>query len=275
MSGPFVEIAGGHRLHLQDWGEGHTLLFLAGWAMDARGWGDTMLRLNRAGFRTVAYDRRGHGRSTDPGGYDYDTLADDLASVLAAIDAAEVTLIGHSGAGGEILRYLSRHGSSRVRNVVLAGATGPAMRACGPGTGGLPAAAVAPVLDRLVEDMPGWIADNIGPFAPGAGKAMLDWLSLMPLDASRRALVGFQQAILTTDLTADARAVAVPVTLIHGDADLSAPLDWTARRYAALIPGARLVVYPGAAHGLMVTHAARLAEDIAAACTPRSDSALP
>lgn len=267
MTSPFIEIGGGHRLHLRDWGEGHALLLLAGWAMDGRSWGDTMVRLNQHGFRTIAYDRRGHGRSSDPGGYDYDILAEDLSAVINALDVAEISLIGHSGAGGEILRYLSRHGSSRVRNVVLVGATGPAMTTAVPGSGGLPIEAVAPALAQLVEDMPAWIAENIGPFAPGAGKEMTTWLSLMPFNASRRALVDFQHAILTTDLTADAQSVDVPMTLIHGDHDQSAPIDWTARRYAEIVPKARLIVYPDAAHGLMVTHATMLADDIAAACT--------
>lgn len=266
MTGAYVEIADGHRLHLRDWGQGAPIVLLAGWAMDGRGWGETMARLNAAGFRTIAYDRRGHGGSTDPGCYGYDLQADDLAAVLDRLDLERVSLVAHSGAGGEAIRYLSRHGSARVRNLVLVGATGPAMLAPEAGAPGLPPEMVEPVVRRLVDDLPGWIEENVPPFAPGVAAVTRRWLEQMPLDTSRRALVDFQRAILTTDFTAEAQAIGVPVTLLHGDRDLSAPLDQTARRYAELIPGARLKVYPGAAHGLMITHAAELAQDIAGAC---------
>jgi non-heme chloroperoxidase len=266
MSAAFVSIGNGHQLYVRDWGDGEPVVLLAGWAMDSRGWGDTMVRLNAAGLRTVAYDRRGHGRSTDPGRCDYDTLASDLAAVLDKLALERAVLVGHSGAGGEILRYLSRHGSGRVKCIILVGATGPRMLASKDDPRGVPPEMVEPIVQRLVEDLSGWIAENIEPFAPSADAVTLRWLSSMPLDTSRRTLMQFQRAILTTDFTEEARAVKVPVTLIHGDNDLSAPVEWTAQRYIELMPRAQLVLYQGAAHGLMITHAARLAADIAAAC---------
>ncbi|MGB3538141.1 MAG: alpha/beta hydrolase [Mesorhizobium sp.] len=266
MSGPFVETAGGHQLYVHDWGTGDPVVLLAGWAMDSRGWGEVMVRLNETGLRTIACDRRGHGRSTDPGRYDYDALADDLAAVLDALSLEQATLVGHSGAGGEIIRYLTRHGSGRIKRVVLVGATGPCMMATTPDAPGAPPEMAERAIRQLVEDMPGWIAENIAPFAPGADETTLRWLSLMPLDTSRHALVDFQRAILTTDFTAEARSINVPVTLVHGDTDASAPVEWTAHRYAELIPHADLKIYEGAAHGLMITHAERLSDDIAAAC---------
>ncbi|MES2043683.1 MAG: alpha/beta hydrolase [Pseudomonadota bacterium] len=268
MTAPYVAIADGHRLYVRDWGRGRPVVLLAGWAMDGRCWGETMLRLNAAGLRTLACDRRGHGRSTDPGMYDYDVLADDLAAVLDGLDLRDAVLVGHSGAGGEIIRYLARHGAGRVGHVVLVGATGPAMIAPVPGAPGIDPGLVEPAIARIAGDMSGWIAENIAPFAPQADAVTMQWLSAMPLDASRRALVDFQRAILTTDFTAEARAIGVPVTLIHGDADVSAPIDLTARRYAALIPGAELLVYEGVAHGVMITHAARLAADIVRVALP-------
>jgi pimeloyl-ACP methyl ester carboxylesterase len=259
---PFVHIGDGHQLYIRDWGEGAPVVLLSGWAMDSRGWGDTMVRLNASGLRTIAYDRRGHGRSTDPGRYDYDVLADDLAAVLDALALEKAVLVGHSGSGGEIIRYLTRHGSGRIKHVVLVGATGPRMLAAKDNPLGIPSTMVEPIIQRLVEDLPGWIAENIKPFAPSARMEILNWLCTMPLDTSRRALIDFQRAILTTDFTEEAKAIAVPVTLIHGDADLSAPLEWTARRYMELIPQAQLSLYADGAHGLMITHAARLATDI-------------
>lgn len=266
MSGPFVETAGGHQLYVRDWGAGDPVVLLAGWAMDSRGWGEVMMRLNETGLRTIACDRRGHGRSTDPGRYDYDALADDLAAVLDNLGLEQATLVGHSGAGGEIIRYLTRHGSGRVKRVVLVGATGPCMTATTLDAPGAPPETAERAIRQLVEDMPGWIAENIAPFAPGADETTLRWLSSMPLDTSRRALVDFQRAILTTDFTAETQSIDVSVTLIHGGMDASAPIEWTAHRYAELIPHADLKIYEGAAHGLMITHAARLSADIAAAC---------
>jgi pimeloyl-ACP methyl ester carboxylesterase len=263
MTAPDIAIGGGHRLYLRDWGTGQPVVLLSGWGMDGRGWGETMVALDAAGFRTIAYDRRGHGRSTDPGRYDYDTLADDLAAVLDGLDLREAVLVGHSGAGGEIIRYLTRHGAARVARVVLVGATGPRMVAPAPGEPGIPAEMVEPGIARIVGDLSGWIAENIEAFAPQADADTMRWLATMVLDASRRALVDFQRAILTCDLTDEAAAIGVPVRIIHGDLDASAPLDLTARRYAALIPGAELLVYEGVAHGVMITHAARLAADIA------------
>lgn len=267
MTAPFVTIDDGHQLYVRDWGEGNAVVLLSGWAMDSRGWGDTMVRLNASGLRTIAYDRRGHGRSTDPGRYDYDVLADDLAAVLDKLALEGTVLVGHSGAAGEIIRYLTRHGSGRVKRIVLVGATGPRMLATPEDHRGIPPSMVKPAVQQLVEDLPGWIAENIELFAPGMDATTLRWLSAMPMDTSRRALVDFQRAILTTDFTDEVKALKAHITLIHGDKDLSAPLEWTARRYVELLPHAQLLLYAGAAHGLMITHAARLAADIAAACS--------
>ncbi|KMO12593.1 alpha/beta fold hydrolase [Methylobacterium indicum] len=265
MTAPFVEIADGHRLFLRDWGSGPPVLLLAGWGMDSRIWGDVMVALNAHGLRTIAYDRRGHGRSTDPGRADDEGLADDLARVVAALDLRRVTLVTHSGAAGEAIRYLARYGTERIARLVLVGATGPRMMADDGGPGLTPEMAAA-MRARLASDLPGWIEETIEPFAPGHRAALGAWMSGMVQDVSRRILLDVQDAILSVDLRPEAARLALPVTLIHGDRDASAPLDLTARAYARLIPGAELVVYAGAAHGLIVTHAARLAADIAGRC---------
>jgi pimeloyl-ACP methyl ester carboxylesterase len=262
-SAPFISVAGGHQLFVRNWGTGQPIVLLAGWGMDSRCWGETMIRLNRSGFRTIAYDRRGHGRSTDPGAYDYDSLSDDLAAVLDRLLLSDVILVGHSGAGGEIIRYLSRYGAGRVSRVVLVGAMGPCMISAAPGEPGMPREQIEIALERAGTDLASWIADNIVPFAPTADAVTSRWMESMPLDASRRAIVDFLRAILTTDLTKEARALTVPVTLIHGDADTSAPIELTACRYSQLIPRSRMQVYEGAAHGIMFTHAEQLAADIA------------
>ncbi|MEA2778830.1 MAG: hypothetical protein QOK29_374 [Rhodospirillaceae bacterium] len=263
MTAPFVEIADGHRLFVRDWGAGRPVVLLAGWAMDSSVWGETMAMLNASGLRTVAYDRRGHGRSTDPGTVDYDRLADDLAAILDALDLADVTLVAHSGASGEAIRYVTRHGASRLRRIVFVGATAPCMIAGPLNPDGLPREAVAAVMNQLAHDLSGWIDANAEPFAPGASRRMLDWLGAMVLGTSRRIMLDFQRIIAEVDLRAEAAALDLPVTIIHGDRDVSAPLALTARRYAELIPRAELLVYEGVAHGIMVTNAERLAGDIA------------
>ncbi|MFL5812098.1 MAG: alpha/beta fold hydrolase [Bdellovibrionia bacterium] len=259
---PFIEIADGHQLFVRDWGAGTPVVLLSGWAMDSRGWAETMIRITHAGFRAISMDRRGHGRSTDPGVISYDLLADDLATVIDRLGLDKIILVAHSGAGGEAIRYLSRYGSTRVARLVLVGATGPKMVAQSPGDPGIPKDLVELSVNQIAHDLESWLQENLAPFAPGADQATLDWLGTMARDSSRRLLVDFQRAILETDFVVEARKIDVPVRLIHGTEDVSAPIDLTARHYAKIIPNAELLVYEDAAHGLMITHAGRLAEDI-------------
>lgn len=235
--------------------------------MDSSIWGEVMLGLNSLGLRTIAYDRRGHGRSTDPGRVDYDALASDLDVVLETLDLKGAMLVTHSGAAGEAIRYLGRRQGERIERLVMVGATGPCMMAESPGAPGVPPEIASAMTHRIATDLAGWIEENIEPFAPGHRKALGDWMSAMVQSTSRRILLDFQAQILSSDFTGEASRLSLPVTIVHGDCDASAPVDLTARRYARLIPGAELVVYEGAAHGLMVTHAERLAADIAARTT--------
>lgn len=271
MTAPFVTVAGGHQLFVRDWGKGQPVVLLAGWGMDSRIWGETMVALGDAGLRTVAYDRRGHGRSTDFGPFDYDSLADDLAAVLDSLDLRNVILVAHSGAGGEAIRYVTRHGKDRLARIILVGATGPRMLA-GPGqSDGVTPAMLDGLTAQLATDLSGWIDENIAPFAPGASTRANDWMATMLLDCSRRAIVAFQREVVQVDLCTETVALDLPVAIIHGDQDVSAPIDLTARRYAAQIRDSELLVYEGVAHGVMVTHCARLVADIVA----RSDAGSP
>ncbi|WP_126976162.1 alpha/beta fold hydrolase [Frigidibacter oleivorans] len=261
MTPGFIPRAEGQGLFVRDWGSGPPALLLAGWGMDSRIWAETMLRLNAGGVRTVAYDRRGHGRSTDWGDFEYEALADDLAAVIEALDLRGVTLIAHSGASGEALRYLSRHGSDRVTRLVLVGATGPRVLA-DDGEPGVTREMLDALCSRLAFDLSGWIDENIEPFAPGTPARLNEWMASMVLDCSRRAIVEFQRSIGEADLTADAAALRLPVTIIHGTADVSAPIETSASVYAAIVPQAELLIYEGRAHGVMVTDAERLSADI-------------
>ncbi len=263
MTAPFVEIADGHRLFVRDWGRGAPVLLLAGWAMDSGLWAETMAGLNARGLRTIAYDRRGHGRSSDPGSVDFDALADDLAAVIRHIDLADLTVVAHSCAAGEVLRYASRHGGERIGRVVMVGAQGPYLPVGPDNERGLPPEAIETLMAELAGNLPAWLDANIGPFAPGADRRVLDRLIDGVFACSRRILLDLQHVIMAADMRAEAAALDLPVTLIHGDRDVSAPLELTGRRYAQLIRGADLMIYEGVAHGMMVTHAARLARDIA------------
>lgn len=260
----YVKAAEGHRLFVRDWGSGPPVLFLAGWAMTSDLWSEVMVALSDRGLRTIAYDRRGHGRSTDPGQVSYDLLADDFGAVLNALDLQGLTVVAHSGAAGEAIRYIARYGSERIARLILVGASGPCLLQRDDNPDGVPPEAVAELIRQTAQNIHAWIDENAEPFAPGASRRTLDWLGAMVLGCSRRIIVDFNRVIAEADFRAEVAALALPVTVIHGDRDASAPLDLTGRQFAALAPGADLIVYEGGAHGLMLTHSQRLADDIAA-----------
>jgi pimeloyl-ACP methyl ester carboxylesterase len=268
-----VRTRDGVDLFVRDWGEGHAgrpLVFLAGWTLASDTWAYQMAPLARRGFRCVAYDRRAHGRSSDPGrGFDFDTLADDLADVLAAFDLHDACVVAHSFASGEIVRYLSRHGGERVgRMLLLAPAAIPFLRRTPVNPLGLPDEAIAAHLAALEDDFPSWIEANSGPyFGAGGSRAVVDWTARTMTQASLLATVELARIQMNTDFHPELARIRVPTLVIHGDADASAPIDLTGRPAAAMIPGARLVVYQGAPHGLYFTHRQRLNEDIAAFAT--------
>ncbi|MGH6997154.1 MAG: alpha/beta fold hydrolase, partial [Phenylobacterium sp.] len=264
---PNVAARDGASLFVRDWGEGPPIVFLAGWSLSSEMWGYQMAPLSAAGFRCIAYDRRGHGRSQDPGrGYNYDTLADDLASVLEALDLQGVTLVAHSMAGGEAARYLSRHGKSgRVKRVLFLAPALPCIQQKPDNPAGVPAAMLEANLKAIAADFPGWLAANEAPFVtPATSQAMRDWLKAMMLQTSMKAVIDCNRAMTQADFRAELRAIDLPCLVIHGDKDASAPLEITGRPAAALLKHGALKVYPGAPHGLFVTHAELLGADIAA-----------
>lgn len=264
-----IRAADGVDLFCRDWipaipAGGGPVVFVAGWSMSSASWGYQMMALLRAGRRCIAWDRRGHGRSGDPGrGYDLDTLADDLAAVLDTLDLRGVTLVGHSMGCNEIVRYLSRHGSARVRRVALLGPMTPGIARGASNPDGVdPALLVAFRNEELLRDFPFWIEQNIEPFVPGAGPGIKAWLTAMALECSLQALHDCHLVVQRADMAAELRAIEVPVLLVAGERDVSSPLALTAARSAELIPGARLKVYPDAAHGMFVTHMAEVNADL-------------
>jgi pimeloyl-ACP methyl ester carboxylesterase len=260
-----VRTGDGVDLYYRDWGTGEPVLFVAGWSLPSDSWSYQMMALREQGYRVVAFDRRGHGRSTDPGrGYDFDTLAGDIAAVLEALDLSGVSLVGHSMGCNEVVRYLARHGSRRVKRVALLGTMTPYITRADDNPQGMdPAMFEFFRREQLMKDFPRWIDENMVPFVltetlPG----MKDWLRQMALGTSLHALYECNLALTTTDFRADLPRVDVPVLIIAGDLDASAPLDLTARPTASLLPHARLLVYPGAPHGMFLTHIERANADL-------------
>lgn len=253
-----IATSDGVQLFYRDWNPGgrDPVLFVAGWSMPSDSWGYQMMALARQGLRCLAFDRRGHGRSSDPGGgYDFDTLADDIAAVIEALDLRGVTLVGHSMGCNEIVRYLSRHGSACIRRVALLGPMTPGVTLNAANPDGIDPSLLVQFRElQLLRDFPLWIEENIEPFVPGANARTKDWLARMALNASLQALHDCNLAVQTSEMSEELRRIDVPVLLIAGDRDVSAPLDLTARRTAALLPRAHLRVLEGAAHGMFLTH---------------------
>lgn len=256
----------GTRLFARDWGHGPAILFVAAWALPSNAWQYQMVRLAEAGFRCVAFDRRGHGRSDDPGGgYDMDTLADDVAAVIEHFDLHDLVLVGHSMGGAESVRYLTRHGTRRVRRLVLIAPTTPCMTKAADNPDGLDPTVFAAMRTAFVQDFPGIVGANIRPFVePTTSDRMIDWILGMMAETSLQAVLGCNTAFSTADFRAELPKLALPTVIIQGDKDASAPLELTGRRTAALMPSARLIVYEGAPHGLIYTRMDRLHQDLTA-----------
>lgn len=255
-----IETSGHTNLYHRDWGTGKPVLFVHGWALNCDMWQYQMVHLAERGLRTIAYDNRGHGRSSDPGhGFDFDTLADDLASVIEQLDLRDVVLVGHSMGAGQVVRYLTRHGASRVRRVLL---LAPSITAAE-----RPDAADKQKMDQLeatlCADLPKWLAGAAPAFfAPETSPEMVQWGIRMCLQASLKALIDTNRAGADADLRAELRRISTKTLIIHGDRDQSAPLELTGRRVAQLIAGSELKVYEGAPHGLFITHMDRLNRDL-------------
>ena len=253
----FIETEDGASLFHVDWGTGKPVVFTHAWGLNADIWEYQLLELADQGLRCVAYDRRGHGRSSDPGrGYAYDRLADDLAAVIDQLDLRDVTLVAHSMGNGEAVRYLKRHGSARIARLVMLSTVPPQSTSN-----------FGPLIAGLKQDRPAFLAKGVIAFTgghPAVSPAMTEWIVAQFMRASPKATIDCMRAIAGGDFRSDLRAVTVPTLIAHGDKDVVNPLDTTARKVAELIPGAALKVYEGAPHGLVITHRDRLAQEILA-----------
>jgi non-heme chloroperoxidase len=267
---PYIETADGTRLFITEWGSGAPVVFTHAWGLRSDEWDYQVPALAEAGLRCVLYDRRGHGRSDRPAtGYDFDTLADDLAAVIEHLDLRDVTLVGHSLGTRELVRYLTRHGDGRVARMVLVAPTTPALRRSDDNPDGWDPALVDANYAAVAANVPQWCADfeAVGPYfgsSPGSSPGLVDWTTRMIVDTPLRVLLETLKLNTNVNMTEELRKVGVPTLIVHGDQDASAPLELTGRKTAALIDGAELAVYPGAGHGLYASDHQALNTDIVA-----------
>jgi non-heme chloroperoxidase len=259
-----ITTSDGVHLHYKDWGSGAPILFIHAWSMSSDFWEYQMCPLSNQGFRCVAYDRRGCGRSEDSSdGYDLDTLSDDLSCVIEKLDLRELTLVGHSLGGNEIVRYLTRHGSERVKRAVLvAGGTPPPVKR-DDNPEGVDAALFDAMRAAYAANRAKWLDDNSGPFfAADTSQGIKDWTRTMMMQSSARGAIETSRVIPDNDLRPDLQKIDVPVMIIHGTADASIPIA-LGRRTTKYLRDWRMIEYEGAPHGLLVTHSERLMRDIA------------
>lgn len=274
-----ITTADGVQLYYKDWGpkNGPVVTFSHGWPLNSDSWESQMMFLADHGYRVIAHDRRGHGRSSQPwDGNDMDHYADDLATVINTLDLHDVTLVGFSTGGGEVARYIGRHGTGRVKKAVLISAVPPLMLKTADNPGGVPIAVFDGLRKGQLENRAQLYRDIAsGPFygfnRPGAkvSPPLVDAWWAQGMQAGAKNTYDSIAAFSATDFRADLKKFNVPTLVIHGDDDQIVPIDVAGRMSAKLIPGAKLLVYPGAPHGLTDTHKDRVNADLLAFLQPK------
>ena len=256
-------------LHVKDWGSGRPVILMSGWPLSADSWDDQALAMANAGYRTIAYDRRGFGRSSQPlGGYDYDTLADDLAAVIEQTGAQDATLVGFSMGGGEVARYMSRHAGKAVAQAVLVSSVVPYMAKTSDNPHGTEATVFAEMTRGMTEDRAaffgGFFKDffGVGLLNHPVSSELMEWARAVSMQAGLNATLACAKSFVTTDFRPDLPAFKVPTMVIHGTADKIVPIDASGRAAARAIEQSISIEYDGAPHGLFATHKARLSDDL-------------
>jgi non-heme chloroperoxidase len=256
-SGRLIEVRDGTKLYYRDWGVGKPVVFCHPWALNADIWEYQMLELSEHGMRCVAYDRRGHGRSEDPWrGYDFDTLADDLADVIEQLDLRDVTLVGYSMGSGEVTRYVSRHGPGRISRVVF-------VSPIAPGVGSR--ASSDKFITALKKDRPAFMVGGLPLFVGReslVSPAMSQWILGQFLRSSPSAIIDCMRNNATADLRPYLASLTMPTLIVQGDRDEVSPLELTGRKLVEAISGSKLVIYEGAPHGIVVTHRDRFTQEL-------------
>jgi len=267
----YIQTAPDVKLFYQDWGTGNPVVFIHGWPLSHEMWEYQMTELPTQGLRCIAYDRRGFGKSSTPWEpYDYDTLAADLKAVLDELDLRNVTLVGFSMGGGEVVRYLSRYGSDRVAKAVLLGAVTPFMLKTADNPTGVDPSVFEGMLEKIKNDRPAFLESfalqffGVSMLKHPVSQSLLDWNQTLALLGSPKATLDCVHSFAKTDFRADMARVTVPTLIIHGDNDQVVPIQASGELSARMIPGAQYIVYEGAPHGFYYTEREKLNRDLLA-----------
>jgi len=259
----------GTQIYYKDWGSGRPVVFSHGWPLTADAWEAQMVYLGELGYRCIAHDRRGHGRSGQPwNGNDMDTYADDLATLVNSLDLKDAVLVGHSTGGGEVARYIGRHGTKRISKAVLLGAVPPIMLKTAANPGGLPMDVFDGIRAGVRADRSQFFKDLTVPFyganRPGSkvSQGLKDSFWFMGMQGSLKAELDCIKQFSETDFTEDLKKIDVPTWIVHGDDDQIVPIADSAVLSAKLVKGSTLKVYAGAPHGLASTHQVQFNEDL-------------
>jgi non-heme chloroperoxidase len=261
----------GTSIYYKDWGTGQPIVFSHGWPLQADAWDAQMLFLGQHGFRVIAHDRRSHGRSEQTwGGNNMDTYADDLAALFEALDLKNAVMVGHSTGGGEVARYIGRHGTKRVAKAVLIGAVPPIMVKSAERPNGVPMEVLDGIRAGTVQDRPQYFKDFSNGFygynLPGAkiSEGVRENFVLQGLQAGIKGLYDCIAEFSETDFTEDLKKIDVPTLVLHGDADQIVPFPISGALTAKIVKNAKLIVYPGFPHGMCTTHADTINKDLLA-----------
>jgi len=264
-----LTVKDGTEIYYKDWGSGQPVVFSHGWPLDADAWDSQMAFLGNHGYRVIAHDRRGHGRSSQPwDGNEMDTYADDLAALFEKLDLKNAIMIGHSTGGGEVARYIGRHGTARVAKAVLISAVPPLMLKTEANPEGLPIDVFDGIRAGVVANRSQFFKDLAIPFfgfnRSGAEKSegTIDWFWAMGMLGSYKGELDCIKAFSETDFTEDLKKIDVPTLILHGDDDQIVPIKAAGLLSAKLVKNSTLKIYPGASHGMCSTQAAEINEDL-------------